>query len=579
MGTFIACNAETDDSVSFIEVNGSIRKKNQSLRNIKKDIELSGKECMYHTKVKKENFCKQNEMEIDERMTKVSLILKGKEKSGQTCEDSFQLEVKPLTMEPTISPTHNPMSSPSSTPSSTQSTLPTSYPSLRSSVVPSNTPVLSPTSVPSTFPSIEHSLLPSSLPSSKPSSIPTLILTTFPSINPTLSHSRLPSNFPSSNPSFDPSRSPSHNASFFPSSSHSLIPSIQPSLLLSLHPSLSFSFSPSSVQSSYPTISYSSQPSLIPTDVPTIIPTSIPSFASSIIPTPHASHFPSDNLTEYPSLVPSGKLSALPTFRAPSFTNNKSSQIESVVSTLQIQLYPVYSLMDKHSQTTLTSSLETWLTDSFFEMENKIYDIDASLISQTIIDTSLITRKMSNTSKKSRFDKERIVLRNAQQRVSKTLLVDISIDCSIDTKDKTKEEIHTIFLSEDKLDQSMIAGNNIIESGKKNVNVYLTSAVVLAISCLVLVVAIYIFNSRKRYGEDLDTSNCSELRSHEANQFDDIPTSNEMSPRLISIKSDNQDDDDTSYRSYDSGPCRTLASIISKNAGLCDITVGDCSNS
>ena len=219
------------------------------------------------------------------------------------------------------------------------------------------------------------------------------------------------------------------------------------------------------------------------------------------------------------------------------------SSFPSVVSTLQIKLYPVYSLMDKHSQTTLTSSLETWLTDSFFEMGNKIYDIDASLISQTIIDTSLITRKMSNTSKKSRFDKERIVLRNAQQRVSKTLLVDISIDCSIDTKDKTKKEIHRIFdstlrylfsssnhtnnfvskvqhsqknsttsneyfnnissfhtilLSEDKLDQSMIAGNNIIESRKKNVNVYLTSAVVLAISCLVLVVAIYIFNSRKR---------------------------------------------------------------------------------
>merc|ERR1712238_630734 len=237
MGTFIACNAETDDSVSFIEVNGSIRKKNQSLRNIKKDIELSGKECMYHTKVKKENFCKQNEMEIDERMTKVSLILKGKEKSGQTCEDSFQLEVKPLTMEPTISPTHNPMSSPSSTPSSTQSTLPTSYPSLRSSVVPSNTPVLSPTSVPSTFPSIEHSLLPSSLPSSKPSSIPTLILTTFPSINPTLIHSRLPSNFPSSNPSFDPSRSPSY----------------KPSLELSFYPTIQHSLHPTTYYSKYPT--------------------------------------------------------------------------------------------------------------------------------------------------------------------------------------------------------------------------------------------------------------------------------------------------------------------------------------
>ena len=90
---------------------------------------------------------------------------------------------------------------------------------------------------------------------------------------------------------------------------------------------------------------------------------------------------------------------------------------------------------------------------------------------------------------------------------------------------------------------------------------------------------LFFYKLTNRYGEDLDTSNCSELRSHEANQFDDIPTSNEMSPRLISIKSDNQDDDDTSYRSYDSGPCRTLASIISKNAGLCDITVGDCSNS
>jgi len=279
--------------------------------------------------------------------------------------------------------------------------------------------------------------------------------------------------------------------------------------------------------------------------------------------------------------------------------------------------------MGKYSQDTLTSSLETWLSDSFLEMENKVYDIDVALITQTIIDTSLITRKLSNMSKKSRLDEESIVLRNVQQRVSKTLLVDINIDCSIDTKDKTKKEIHksldsslrylfsssnhtnnlifkvqnsqtnsttsnkyfnnissfhTILLSEDKLDQSMIAGNNIIEGRKKDVNIYFISAVVLAISCLVLAVAIYIFNSRKRYGEDLNASNCSELRSHETNQFDDILTSNEMSPRLFSIKSDNQNDDDISYRSYDSGPCRTLASIISKNAGLCDITVGDYSN-